>query len=67
VIIITGRHMDKKNIEMVRMEPNVREFMEKPLRPVILAATLHNVLKTRPPDVNRAPGTNRGPMSGGIF
>lgn len=67
VIIVTGRHMDRKNIEMVRLESNVREFMEKPLRPAVLAATLHSVLKTRPPDINRAPGANRGPMSGGIF
>ncbi|MEK7858714.1 MAG: response regulator [Elusimicrobiota bacterium] len=66
VIIITGRHMDRKNVEMVRMEPNVKEFMEKPIRPAIIAATLHSILKTRPADINRAPG-NRGPMSGGIF
>lgn len=67
VIVITGRHMDRKNIEMVRLEPNVREFMEKPLRPAIMSTTLHNLLKTRPPDINRAPGQNRGPLSGGIF
>ena len=67
IVVITGRHMDRKQIEMVRMESNVREFMEKPLRPAIMAATLHSVLKTRPPDINRAPGQNRGPMSGGIF
>lgn len=67
IIVITGRHMDRKQVEMVRLEHNVREFMEKPLRPAIMATTIHNILKTRPPDVNRAPGTNKGPMSGGIF
>jgi DNA-binding response OmpR family regulator len=67
VIMVTGRHMDKKNVEMVRLESNVKDFMEKPLRPAVLATVLHSVLKTRPPDINRAPGTNRGPMSGGIF
>jgi DNA-binding response OmpR family regulator len=67
VIVITGRHMDRKNVDMVKLESNVKEFMEKPLRPAIMAATLHNILKTRPPDINRAPGANRGPMSGGIF
>ena len=56
-----------KNIELVRLESNVKEFMEKPLRPAILAQTLHSVLKTRPPDIDRSPGSNRGPMSGGIF
>lgn len=64
VIVVTGRHMDSKNVEMVRMEHNVKEFMEKPLRPAVMAAALHAILKTRPPDINRAP--NRGPMSGGI-
>lgn len=63
VIVITGRHMDRKNIEMVRQEGNVKEFMEKPLRPAVMSATIHNILKTRPPDINRA---SRGPMSGGI-
>jgi DNA-binding response OmpR family regulator len=67
VIVITGRHMDRKAIEMVKLESNVREFMEKPLRPAVLAQVLHNVLKTRPPDIDRSPGSNRGPMSGGIF
>src|SRR5512144_160115 len=35
VVVLTGRHMDRKNIDMVRLEPNVKEFMEKPLRPAI--------------------------------
>ena len=67
VVVITGRHLDRKTFDMVRLEPNVRELMEKPLRPAVLAAQLHGVLKTRPPDTNRAPGSQRGPMSGGIF
>ena len=64
VVVLTGRHMDRKNIEMVRMESNVREFMEKPLRPAVMAAALHKLLGTRPPDINRQ--RNQGPMSGGI-
>lgn len=67
VIVVTGRHLDRKSIEMVRLESNVKEFMEKPLRPAVLASTLHSILQTRPPDINRAPGANRGPLSGGIF
>lgn len=66
VIVVTGRQMDRKNVAMLRMEPNVKEFMEKPLRPALLAANIHNLLKTRPANVNRAPGSNRGPLSGGI-
>jgi two-component system response regulator AdeR len=67
IIVVTGRHMDRKNIELVRMESNVKEFMEKPLRPVVLAASIHSVLKTRPPDIHRDPGGSRGPMSGGVY
>ena len=66
VIVITGRHMDKKNIQMMKIEPNLREFMEKPLRPAILVAAMHSLLKTRPANINRASGS-RGPMSGGSF
>lgn len=66
VIVITGRQMDRKQIQMVRMESNVKDFMEKPLRPAVLGAAMHTFLKTRPPDINRAPGSDRGPMSGGI-
>ena len=66
VIVVTGRHLDRKNIEMMRLEPNVKEFMQKPLKPAILATTIHSLLQTRPPDINRAPG-NRGPMSSGMF
>ena len=64
VIVMTGRSIDRKNVEMIRMELNVKEFMQKPLRPAILAATLHRLLQTRPPEINR---TDRGPMSGGVF
>ncbi|MBI3552030.1 MAG: response regulator [Elusimicrobia bacterium] len=67
VIVITGRPLDRKTIEMVRMESNTKELMEKPLRPAILATTIHSLLRTRPPEINRGPGQRRGPMSGGIF
>ncbi len=65
VVVISGRQIDRKGIELVRHEPNVREFIAKPVRPAALAATLHSLLKTKPPDIQRAPG--RGPMSGGVF
>lgn len=64
VIVMTGRSIDRKNIEMIRQELNVKEFMQKPLKPAILATTIHRILQTRPPEINRS---NRGPMSGGIF
>jgi len=54
VIVITGRHIDRKTIDMVRLESNVKEFMEKPLRPAVLSSIIHSILKTRPADMNRA-------------
>lgn len=65
VIVMTGRTMDRKSIDMIRFESNVKEFMQKPLKPAAVAAAIHTLLKTRPPAINRAPG--RGPMSGGIY
>jgi DNA-binding response OmpR family regulator len=67
VIVITGRYIDRKTIEVVRIEANVKEFLQKPLKLAILASLVHSILKTRPPDIKRAPGSGRGPMSGGIF
>lgn len=63
ILVITGRHMDRQAIEMIRHEQNVKDFMPKPIRPALLTATLHKVLKTRPPDIRR--GSDRGPLSGG--
>lgn len=64
IIMVTGRTMDPKTMEMLRQEPNVREFMAKPIRPAVLTASLHAILKTRPPEINRRPDS--GPLSGGI-
>jgi CheY-like chemotaxis protein len=48
IIVITGRNLDEKQIALVRMEPNVKEFLIKPMRPPVLAGLLHSILKTRP-------------------
>lgn len=63
IIVITGRRIDRQTIDMVRQEPNVREYIEKPIRPAVLASLLHRILKTRPPDVSRK--VDRGPLSSG--
>ncbi|MBI5242005.1 MAG: response regulator transcription factor [Elusimicrobia bacterium] len=64
VIVITGRQLDEKQIAMVRLESNVKDFLIKPMRPPVLVALIHNLLKTRPPDLDR---TSRGrPMTGGL-
>lgn len=49
VMIVTGRQMDRQSIDLIRQEPNVAEFLEKPVRPASLASTIHRLLKTRPP------------------
>lgn len=48
VVVVTGRAMDAKSIEMVRQEPNVKEFLQKPVRPVMLTGALHRILGTVP-------------------
>lgn len=63
VLVVTGRRIDRANIDMIRQEPNVKEFIEKPIKPAVLAGLLHKTLGTRPPEIRRAP--DRGPMSSG--
>ncbi|MBU2574679.1 MAG: response regulator [Elusimicrobia bacterium] len=49
IIIITGRYIDRSTSEMIRQEPNVKDFFEKPVKPQLIAALLHKILKTQPP------------------
>ena len=63
VLVITGRRIDRETVEMVRQESNVREYMEKPIKPAVIGALLHRILQTCPPDVRRT--TDRGPLSSG--
>ncbi|MDA8244467.1 MAG: response regulator [Elusimicrobia bacterium] len=48
VVIMTGRAMDRSTSEMILHEPNVREYLEKPIKPAALCALLHKLLNTRP-------------------
>ena len=52
IIIITGRYTERTMAEMIRQESNVLDFMEKPVRPPVLAMTLHKILKTKPPELS---------------
>ena len=64
VVVITGRTIDRKNMEMIKNEPNVRDFMQSPAPDHALATALHSC--SRPaPEINRA--TDRGPLGGGPF
>ena len=48
IIIVTGRYTDRTTAEMIRQESNVMDFLEKPIKAGVLAATLHKILKTQP-------------------
>lgn len=49
IVVVTGRAMDAKSIEEVRREQNVKDFLQKPVRPAMLTLALHRVLGTAPP------------------
>jgi len=48
VVIITGKYMDRTTSELIRQEPNVYDFLEKPIKPQVLVALLHKTLNTEP-------------------
>lgn len=49
IVILTSRSLDRSTSEMLRREPNIKDFLEKPVKTQVLAALLHSLLKTRPP------------------
>ncbi|MBI5597747.1 MAG: response regulator [Elusimicrobia bacterium] len=63
VFLITGRRLDRAQTEMLRRESNVKEYIEKPVKPAVLASLIHRTLRTRPPVIARK--QDRGPLSSG--
>lgn len=49
VLIVTGRMLDAKMVELLKLESNVRDVMRKPLHSATFAGRLHTLLQTRPP------------------
>ena len=49
IVIVSSRSMDRSTLEMLKQEPNVKDFLEKPVKSQVLAALLHTLLKTCPP------------------
>ena len=47
IVVVTGRYTDRSTAEMIRQESNVVDFLEKPLKPNVLGATLERLLKPR--------------------
>lgn len=56
VLVITGRRIDPQTIDLIKLERNVREYIEKPIKPAGLMIQIHRVLGTRPPESRRALG-----------
>lgn len=48
VVLMTGRHVDARAVEMLRQEPNIRALLKKPIQPASFASVLHRILRTRP-------------------
>lgn len=66
VLVITGRRIDAQTADMIRHESNVKDYMEKPIKPARLMMMLHKTLHTRPPDVKPGMGGGFGQQSGGF-
>ena len=49
IVVITGRYIDRSTSDMIKQESNVKDFIEKPVKPHILSALIHKLLKTQPP------------------
>lgn len=47
IVIVTGRYTDRSTTEMIRQESNVVDFLEKPLKPNVLSATIGRLLNPR--------------------
>lgn len=48
IVIVSSRSLDRSTLEMLKQEPNVKDFLEKPVKSQVLTALLHALLKTRP-------------------
>jgi CheY-like chemotaxis protein len=48
IVIITGRYTDRSTSDMIKLESNVKDFIEKPVKPPVLTALIHQILQTQP-------------------
>lgn len=51
VIVITGKKIDASTKELLFFEPNVAEFLPKPVKPLALLYRIHQILGTTPKDI----------------
>jgi DNA-binding response OmpR family regulator len=52
VIVVTGRFRDIETQMMFKLEPNVKEFLTKPVQPDFLISKIHTLLKTKPKEIS---------------
>lgn len=48
IVIMTGRYTDRSTSDMIKLESNVKDFLEKPIKPPVLTALIHKILNTQP-------------------
>lgn len=48
IVVATARKLDAKMIAQIRSEPNVREYVTKPVNHAIFINSIHKVLGTKP-------------------
>lgn len=48
VVVMTGRYTDRSTADILRAEPNVKDFIEKPFRVKALGMLMHRLLRTVP-------------------
>ena len=49
IVVVTGHGAERNEAEVLRKEPNVKGYYEKPVNPMALGMSLHMLLKTKPP------------------
>jgi two-component system alkaline phosphatase synthesis response regulator PhoP len=54
VLVITGHFRDIETQMMFKLEPNVKEFLVKPVQPDFLISKVHSLLKTKPKEISIA-------------
>lgn len=47
IVLLSSRGMDRTTLETLKQEPNLKDFMEKPVNHKALTARLHALLNTR--------------------
>jgi DNA-binding response OmpR family regulator len=68
VMLVTGVHLDASTKDMLKMESNLALYLEKPVRPDVLVAKAHGILKTMSMDEQRKEANKDFPVNfGDVF